>query len=305
MNILNFVLRESKPYMHKYSDNCPFCKIYSGLDTFELTPEEKSKLLEIDKDFKKQDEEYVSVIDKYKISNDEDLKRIKEILLEVTDNLPKIDYLVTLGKDGKIEYINEELKKEVLDKLDPKKLEEYEYLDARTRSRYKKAKDITIDFSKTINFLKIVSKLESFLKDDLKLKINKSFDNFIYDYGNKTYHIFLGFKQDIYQQVEKNLKTMKKKNEKKVTNKIVDDPKFKQIVEKYDLKVHFKTKGGFTLTVDEGTGEKYDVSSTGNLRYYNDRYSQGSLILSSNDNIKILDKIDENITKRRKKMEKK
>jgi hypothetical protein len=40
--------------MHKYSDNCLLCKIYSSANTFELTPEEKIELEESDKELEKE-----------------------------------------------------------------------------------------------------------------------------------------------------------------------------------------------------------------------------------------------------------
>jgi hypothetical protein len=214
--------------MHKYSENCPFCKI-SGIDMFELTPEEKIELEEIDRELVKEIDERKDKSRKLRKENQEILKKQKEILLtqgialtaeNKTDH--KINSIYSFSIDLKspfaieISYFRriynvahyDEIKREFLDKLNFKMLDEYEYLDTKARSQCRHAEMINVSFLKTCR------KLGEFLKRFFKTKQDtryKIYEVHILDTRLGMVKEYVSFVEQIEKILEK-IKQDKKQN---------------------------------------------------------------------------------------------
>jgi hypothetical protein len=300
--------------------------VYSNIDTFELTSEDKVKLKEALNDLKKQEDDVLEVWKKIKKQNDEDLKKMEEILSKVTKRIPE-----TRATYFDVKYFYEKPSKEVLDKLEPKMLDEYDHLDTRTEAQVKKISKT--DLFKTMN----LEKIKDFLKDLFKTKITVTRDqlhnveSLNFKHKGRLYKVFLtetifvkswiDFKtslkdeDDVLDQIEEILKTIRSREKVKTHYDIFKDLKFTEIINKYDLKVDKKKEGTFILRINERSGERITLSDTGRLRYYRDKYDEYARLLmtltrSDEENFtkkmyyEFLDKIDSFLTKQKKNKEK-
>ncbi len=303
--------------MHKHSENCVICNILksSGVEIHALTPSERAKLEEIDKNLKKEEDELITKIDEIKKKNEEYLKKIEDIIKKVEPDWElELHYTASVltmyprkihESEHNVAILKEEPSKEILNKLDPKQLEEYEYYEAKVKVQYKQ-----------VNHLKLKrdsGSLDSVINEIFRTKSKKDdYGNLSFKHNNRKYEIWILFRHEsVLEQVEKILDLIGKREKVKHHYDIHKDSKFLELLKKFDLKDETKEgKPGLALRINND--ERIMLSDTGRLRYNAPKKSsQDRLLLmkdipegeefTKEDYYAFLDKIDSFLTKKRKK----